>query len=176
MVKRGEITDQAWQQIEPLLPEYGQSGGQWRDHRTVVNGLLWKLRTGSPWRDPQRGETDRLGRPQAGQQHGLRTHPPARQPARTRPERVATWQTHKWPPGRCTSQGHDVQFSVRGRGASASFSALPSSLTAAPFLFPSHPARPSLGPGACMGSSHRRSCPKDLPWSWASTKLWANFG
>jgi transposase len=21
-----------------------------RDHRTVVNGILWKLRTGSPWR------------------------------------------------------------------------------------------------------------------------------
>ena len=55
MVKRGEITDQAWHQIEPLLPEYGQSGGQWRDHRTVINGILWKLRTGSPWRDvPER--------------------------------------------------------------------------------------------------------------------------
>jgi transposase len=50
MVRRGEITDQAWQEIEPLLPEYGQSGGQWRDHRTVINGILWKLRTGSPWR------------------------------------------------------------------------------------------------------------------------------
>ena len=55
MVRRGEITDRAWQQIEPLLPDYGQSGGQWRDHRTVVNGILWKLRTGSPWRDlPER--------------------------------------------------------------------------------------------------------------------------
>ncbi len=51
MVRRGEITDRAWQEIEPLLPEYGQSGGQWREHRTVVNGILWKLRTGSPWRD-----------------------------------------------------------------------------------------------------------------------------
>jgi transposase len=51
MVRRGEITDQAWQEIEPLLPEYGRSGGQWRDHRTVINGILWKLRTGSPWRD-----------------------------------------------------------------------------------------------------------------------------
>ena len=40
MVQRGEITDRAWQEIEPLLPEYGQSGGQWRDHRTVVNGIL----------------------------------------------------------------------------------------------------------------------------------------
>ena len=55
MVRRGEITDWAWQEIEPLLPEYGQSGGQWRDHRTVINGILWKLGTGSPWRDlPER--------------------------------------------------------------------------------------------------------------------------
>ena len=34
MVRRGEITDRACQQIEPLLPEYGQSRGQWREHRT----------------------------------------------------------------------------------------------------------------------------------------------
>jgi transposase len=55
MVKRGEITDRAWASIAPLLPEYGQPGGRWRDHRTVVNGILWKLRTGSPWRDlPER--------------------------------------------------------------------------------------------------------------------------
>ena len=26
-------------------------GGRWRDHRTAVNGVLWKLRTGAPWRD-----------------------------------------------------------------------------------------------------------------------------
>ncbi len=51
----GEITDRAWQEIEPLLPECGRSRGQWRDHRTVINGILWKLRTGSPWRDlPER--------------------------------------------------------------------------------------------------------------------------
>jgi transposase len=52
MVRRGEITDRAWEQIESLLPrEGGKRGGQWRDHRTVINGILWKLRTGSPWRD-----------------------------------------------------------------------------------------------------------------------------
>ena len=52
MVRRGEITDRAWEQIEPLLPRVGgKRGGQWRDHRTVINGILWKLRTGSPWRD-----------------------------------------------------------------------------------------------------------------------------
>ena len=51
MVKRGELTDEAWTQIAPLLPENGRPGGRWRDHRTVVNGILWKLRTGAPWRD-----------------------------------------------------------------------------------------------------------------------------
>jgi transposase len=51
MVKRGELTDKAWEQIAPLLPENGQRGKQWRDHREVINGILWKLRTGSPWRD-----------------------------------------------------------------------------------------------------------------------------
>lgn len=49
MVKRGELTDEAWRQIAPLLPENGRRGKQWRDHRTVVNGILWKLRTGAPW-------------------------------------------------------------------------------------------------------------------------------
>jgi transposase len=51
MVGRGEITDKAWERMAPLLPENGQRGGQWQDHRKVVNGILWKLRTGAPWRD-----------------------------------------------------------------------------------------------------------------------------
>ena len=51
MVKRGELTDEAWARIAPLLPEKGRRGGRWRDHRTVVNGISWKLRTGAPWRD-----------------------------------------------------------------------------------------------------------------------------
>jgi transposase len=39
----------------PLLPRNQRRGGRWRDHRTVVNGILWKLRTGAPWRDlPER--------------------------------------------------------------------------------------------------------------------------
>jgi transposase len=51
MVGRGEITDAAWERIAPLLPPNGRRGGQWQDHRTVINGILWKLRTGAPWRD-----------------------------------------------------------------------------------------------------------------------------
>lgn len=51
MLGRGELTDKAWRLIEPLLPENGKRGGRWQDHRKVVNGILWKLRTGAPWRD-----------------------------------------------------------------------------------------------------------------------------
>ena len=55
MVGRGEITDTAWATVAPLLPKHGGPGQQWRDHRQVLNGILWKLRTGAPWRDlPER--------------------------------------------------------------------------------------------------------------------------
>jgi len=51
MTRRGEMADRAWEQIEPLLPKNGRRGKQWQDHRRVINGILWKLRTGAPWRD-----------------------------------------------------------------------------------------------------------------------------
>jgi transposase len=51
LVGRGELTDKSWEQIVALLPENGRRGQQWKDHRKVINGILWKLRTGAPWRD-----------------------------------------------------------------------------------------------------------------------------
>ena len=55
MVGRGELTDRAWAQLAPLLPRNQRRGGRWCDHRRVINGILWKLRTGAPWRDlPER--------------------------------------------------------------------------------------------------------------------------
>jgi transposase len=52
--KRHELTDQAWAVLEPLLPP-PRRGHPWRDHRAVINGILWVLATGVPWRDvPER--------------------------------------------------------------------------------------------------------------------------
>jgi transposase len=54
-VGRGELTDQAWARIEPLLPPVNGRGRSWRDHRQVINAIPWKRRTGAPWRDlPER--------------------------------------------------------------------------------------------------------------------------
>ncbi len=55
VVGRGELTDNAWAAVEPLLPRPGTRSGRWRDHRQVIDGILWKLRTGAPLRDlPER--------------------------------------------------------------------------------------------------------------------------
>jgi transposase len=52
---RFDLTDNEWKILEPLLPEQPLRGGQWRDHRQVINGICWVKRTGSPWRDaPER--------------------------------------------------------------------------------------------------------------------------
>lgn len=38
--------------LEPLLPDRTpRRGGQWRDHRDVLEAIAWRYRTGSPWRD-----------------------------------------------------------------------------------------------------------------------------
>jgi transposase len=51
---RGDLSDAQWKLIEPLLPKQ-KRGGRWNDHRTMLDGILWVLRTGAPWRDlPER--------------------------------------------------------------------------------------------------------------------------
>jgi transposase len=50
-MRRHELTDQQWELIAPLFPANRRRGGQWRDHRSVLNGVFWRLNTGAPWRD-----------------------------------------------------------------------------------------------------------------------------
>ncbi len=56
MRRRHELTDDQWTRLEPLLPpQRPPTGKPNRDHRTIVNGMRWRLRTGAPWRDlPER--------------------------------------------------------------------------------------------------------------------------
>lgn len=49
---RGELSDSQYEAIRDFLPSSeGRRGNRWRDHRTVLNGILWIQRTGAPWRD-----------------------------------------------------------------------------------------------------------------------------
>lgn len=50
-----DLTEKQWELIGPLLPKEEQRtkcrGRPWQDAREVVNGILWVLRTGAPWKD-----------------------------------------------------------------------------------------------------------------------------
>jgi transposase len=50
MMQRHDLTEEQWTRLEPLLPRSWR-GPQPRDLRRTINGILWILRTGAPWRD-----------------------------------------------------------------------------------------------------------------------------
>jgi transposase len=54
VIRRHELSDAEWEFVRPLLP--GSLRGRKRlDDRTVLNGIVWKFRTGTAWRDvPER--------------------------------------------------------------------------------------------------------------------------
>src|SRR5436190_13037579 len=51
-MNRGELTDRQGERLRPLLPpQKAWTGRPAKDHRLVLNGILWIDRTGAPWRD-----------------------------------------------------------------------------------------------------------------------------
>ena len=56
MNKRYELTDEQWQAVEPLLPKRtAKTGRKPKDPRQMLDGIVWVLRSGAPWRDvPER--------------------------------------------------------------------------------------------------------------------------
>ena len=56
MIRRHELTDAQWEKIKPLLPpEKPRTGRTNHDHRRLLNGMIWRTKTGTPWRDlPER--------------------------------------------------------------------------------------------------------------------------
>ena len=45
---RYDLTDAEWKIIEPLLPQKSR-GVERVDDRRVLNGIFWRMRSGSPW-------------------------------------------------------------------------------------------------------------------------------
>jgi transposase len=55
-MNRGDLSNEQWEKLKPLLPaQKPLTGKPNNEHRTVVNGILWILRTGAAWPDlPER--------------------------------------------------------------------------------------------------------------------------
>jgi transposase len=52
MTSRGDLTNGQWARLAPLLPaQRPRVGRPAEDHRRIVGGIVWKVRTGAPWRD-----------------------------------------------------------------------------------------------------------------------------
>ncbi|WUT81132.1 IS5 family transposase [Streptomyces melanogenes] len=52
---RGDLTDDQWARLEAVLPPLPRMGRKPRDRRQCFDGIWWRARTGSPWRDvPER--------------------------------------------------------------------------------------------------------------------------
>jgi putative transposase len=45
------ISDDLWALIEPVMPSSQRPGRPWNDHRRTLEAIIWRFRTGSPWRD-----------------------------------------------------------------------------------------------------------------------------
>lgn len=46
------LRDYDWERLEKLLPDQkGKQGRPRKNDRLIIEGILWVLRTGAPWRD-----------------------------------------------------------------------------------------------------------------------------
>jgi transposase len=50
-LNRHDLTDEEWQRLLPMMPADARRGRRWSDHRMVINGIMFRTRTGCPWRD-----------------------------------------------------------------------------------------------------------------------------
>ncbi|WP_374196338.1 IS5 family transposase [Streptomyces sp. ISL-10] len=59
---RGDLTNRQWTRLEPLLPGTKPGRPQVWTRRQLIDGMRWRTRTGTPWRDvPERyGPWDRV--------------------------------------------------------------------------------------------------------------------
>jgi transposase len=48
---RYELSDAQWATIREFMPPNGRRGQQWKDHRLIIDGILWALSDGGRWRN-----------------------------------------------------------------------------------------------------------------------------
>ena len=51
MIRRYELSDPEWETLQRFLPSVVTGGRPRSDDRRVLNGIVWKIRSGAPWRD-----------------------------------------------------------------------------------------------------------------------------
>jgi transposase len=52
MSRTALLNDAQWARVEPLMPSSeGSRGRPFRDHRQIVEGIIYRFRTGIAWRD-----------------------------------------------------------------------------------------------------------------------------
>jgi transposase len=51
VIRRYELSDVEWECLSPHLPAVMTGGRPRVDDRRVLNGIVWKVRSGAPWRD-----------------------------------------------------------------------------------------------------------------------------
>ena len=52
---RSAVSEAAWARIEPLMPQAEGRSRPWRDHRQVVERIVFRHHTGMAWRDLHEG-------------------------------------------------------------------------------------------------------------------------
>nr|WP_235942886.1 IS5 family transposase [[Ochrobactrum] soli] len=53
-MSRGDLSESEWRVLKDLLPIEAVNRGRGRrpeQNRAIINGILWRLRCGTPWRD-----------------------------------------------------------------------------------------------------------------------------
>jgi transposase len=51
VIRRYELSDAEWDALSRYLPSTLTGGRPREDDRRVMNGIVWKIRSGAPWRD-----------------------------------------------------------------------------------------------------------------------------
>jgi transposase len=51
VIRRYELSDVEWESLQRFLPSMVTGGRPRADDRRVLNGIVWKVRSGAPWRD-----------------------------------------------------------------------------------------------------------------------------